>query len=316
LRIAIQVASMSKLSFLLLLAVFVCTASSKLANSEPFKVALPNDVACPDGSSCMDGSTCCALDAQNSTYGCCPYADATCCSDYQHCCPSGYQCDLVHQQCVSGSGRHGVKAVKPWARTARKEKPLPAVVTCPDGSSCADGSTCCALDAQNSSYGCCPYAEATCCSDYQHCCPSGYQCDLMHQQCVSGSGRHGVKAVKPWARTARKEKPVPAAVACPDGSSCPDGSTCCALNAQNSSFGCCPYIDATCCSDYVHCCPSGYQCDLVHQQCVSGSGRHGVKAVKPWEVSLRKPVAAEPAPLSFADSKSLTRPRTPFAALN
>jgi len=297
----LRIEIMSKLLSLglcVFLAAFVCTASSKLTNN----------VVCPDGSQCNSESSCCK---SSSGYGCCPYTDGTCCDDLVNCCPSGWVCDVVHGNCLQES----TNLVIPF-----KTKMSPVLtandVPCPDGSSCMDGSTCCALNAQNSTFGCCPYSDATCCSDYAHCCPSGYQCDLVHQQCVSGSGRHGVKAVKPWARTARKEKPVPAAVACPDGSSCPDGSTCCALNAQNSSFGCCPYIDATCCSDYVHCCPSGYQCDLVHQQCVSGSGRHGVKAVKPWEVSLRKPVAAEPAPLSFADSKSLTRPRTPFAALN
>lgn len=43
---------------------------------------------CPDGKmECTDHMTCCAL--QDGSYGCCPFPNATCCSDKLHCCPSG-----------------------------------------------------------------------------------------------------------------------------------------------------------------------------------------------------------------------------------
>jgi hypothetical protein len=73
----------------------VCTQVKLCDQSEAPKVS---DVQCKDGSSCPDGSTCCALNSGG--YGCCPYADATCCSDGQHCCPNGYTCDLSKGQCV------------------------------------------------------------------------------------------------------------------------------------------------------------------------------------------------------------------------
>lgn len=54
---------------------------------------------CPDGCACFDYETCCEL--PDGAYGCCPYSDAECCSDHEHCCPAGYRCDLVAKMCVT-----------------------------------------------------------------------------------------------------------------------------------------------------------------------------------------------------------------------
>jgi len=51
---------------------------------------------------------------------------------------------------------------------------------------------------------------------------------------------------------------------CPSGT-CPSGASCCELN--DGSYGCCPYVNADCCSDGYHCCPNGYSCDLSSGQC-------------------------------------------------
>ena len=56
---------------------------------------------------------------------------------------------------------------------------------------------------------------------------------------------------------------------CKDGSTCPGTTTCC-LSPQGT-VGCCPYENASCCSDGLHCCPNGYTCDLAKGQCVQGS---------------------------------------------
>lgn len=58
-------------------------------------------------------------------------------------------------------------------------------------------------------------------------------------------------------------------VQCPDGqSSCPDGETCCEL--ESGQYGCCPIPNAVCCNDHLHCCPTGYTCDVEHSRCQKG----------------------------------------------
>lgn len=43
---------------------------------------------------------------------------------------------------------------------------------------------------------------------------------------------------------------------CPDHKkSCRRGQTCC--DDKQGGFGCCPYENATCCTDGLHCCPEG-----------------------------------------------------------
>ena len=46
------------------------------------------NVECDDGSSCPTGTTCCKL--STGDYGCCPYPEAVCCDDGEHCCPNGW----------------------------------------------------------------------------------------------------------------------------------------------------------------------------------------------------------------------------------
>ena len=56
---------------------------------------------------------------------------------------------------------------------------------------------------------------------------------------------------------------------CKDGSTCPGTTTCCM--SPQGAVGCCPYENATCCTDGLHCCPNGYTCDLSKGQCVQGA---------------------------------------------
>lgn len=60
-------------------------------------------------------------------------------------------------------------------------------------------------------------------------------------------------------------------VICPDGrSQCPFDNTCCEVTS--GKYGCCPFSDAVCCSHHVHCCPSGYTCDLATGTCNETGG--------------------------------------------
>jgi len=54
---------------------------------------------------------------------------------------------------------------------------------------------------------------------------------------------------------------------CPDGSECEGEETCCLM--AGGEYGCCPYSDASCCADLLHCCPSGTICDPSTAQCKS-----------------------------------------------
>jgi len=68
---------------------------------------------------------------------------------------------------------------------------------------------------------------------------------------------------------ATKKKVVVQDVTCSDDYSCPEGTTCCKL--ADGTFGCCPYVEAACCTDGEHCCPNGYTCDLAAGTCNAGN---------------------------------------------
>nr|CBN81737.1 Granulins [Dicentrarchus labrax] len=212
-------------------------------------LGLSTALVCPDGGMCEDRDTCCKNTMGG--YGCCPLPHAECCSDHLHCCFEGTVCDLVHSKCVNKTLGDKVKAV-----------------ICPDqASECPDETTCCQL--LDGSWGCCPLVKAVCCEDKLHCCPEGTKCDIAHSRCVSASLQSFPMLEKLPAR--RRDNNTVSLVTCPGGkSSCPDSSTCCLLTSGD--YGCCPYPDAVCCSDHIHCCPEGTKCDLLHSACVSALG--------------------------------------------
>nr|CBN81736.1 Granulins [Dicentrarchus labrax] len=228
-------------------------------------LGLSTALVCPDGGMCEDRDTCCKNTMGG--YGCCPLPHAECCSDHLHCCFEGTVCDLVHSKCVN-------KTVSlPWM-TRVPTKPallIPQLgdkvkaVICPDqASECPDETTCCQL--LDGSWGCCPLVKAVCCEDKLHCCPEGTKCDIAHSRCVSASLQSFPMLEKLPAR--RRDNNTVSLVTCPGGkSSCPDSSTCCLLTSGD--YGCCPYPDAMCCSDHIHCCPSNTICDLEHGVCKS-----------------------------------------------
>lgn len=46
---------------------------------------------------------------------------------------------------------------------------------------------------------------------------------------------------------------------------CPERSTCCQVN---NTYGCCPGVNSTCCSDGSSCCPASTICDLRNRRCI------------------------------------------------
>ncbi|XP_068439394.1 granulin b [Clinocottus analis] len=226
-------------------------------------------VVCPDRESeCPDDTTCCQL--ADGSWGCCLFDKAVCCEDKLHCCPEGTRCDLEHSRCVSASSLQSFPMLEkePARRRGNASAPPLGSVSCPGGkSSCPDSYTCCLLS--SGAYGCCPYAQAKCCSDRLHCCPSNTECDVEHGICKSGE----TASAAPLKRIAAASDDVE----CPDQkSSCPDQTTCCKM--ADGTYGCCPMPDAVCCSDHIHCCPEGTSCDVAHSACISARGETAVMA--------------------------------------
>ncbi|KAM6896946.1 granulin b [Xenentodon cancila] len=220
--------------------------------TDGFVTSAIGSVMCPGGKmSCPDTFTCCQM--TSGDYGCCPYQNATCCSDHLHCCPSNSICDLKHQFC---------KFVETQLQLM---KMIPADTVCPDGKThCPDQTTCCQLS--NGTYGCCPLPNAVCCEDHLHCCPHGTICNVAASTCDDLSG----SAMMPLIATMPNLPLLEENSKCDESTLCPGRATCC--KTASGSWGCCPLPEAVCCSDHIHCCPAGTECDLFHSTCRSAQG--------------------------------------------
>lgn len=71
--------------------------------------------------------------------------------------------------------------------------------------------------------------------------------------------------------------------------SCPDGYTCCRL--QSGAWGCCPFTQAVCCEDHIHCCPAGFTCDTQKGTCEQGTHQVSWMEKAPAHLSLPDPQA-------------------------
>ena len=78
-------------------------------------------------------------------------------------CPSGNQCDLQQQRCTAASGHsQPLKKRYVWPDDYFVNGKLRSI-TCGDKQSeCPDNTTCCQMPSGD--YGCCPFADAVCCS--------------------------------------------------------------------------------------------------------------------------------------------------------
>ncbi|KAI4877940.1 hypothetical protein NFI96_012370 [Prochilodus magdalenae] len=152
---------------------------------------LPNAVCCQDGAHCCPAqykcdptqTSCIKDDVVIPWYTKVPaessldkspeqqilfYTSASCCSDREHCCPKGYSCDEDSGSCVKTI----ILQLETVPLTPIKQ--LHNDIQCGGGFTCKDTETCCKTS--ETSWGCCPIAQAVCCSDMQHCCAPGYTC--------------------------------------------------------------------------------------------------------------------------------------------
>ncbi|NXM33326.1 GRN protein, partial [Oxyruncus cristatus] len=101
----------------------------------------------------------------------CGPPQAVCCGDHKHCCPRGYTCNVATESCEK------LLAPTPLLPAPADPPASPhsgAPVPCGATSSCRGGQRCCR--ARGRSWGCCPFAQGSCCSDGRHCCPAGSRC--------------------------------------------------------------------------------------------------------------------------------------------
>nr|XP_014341731.1 PREDICTED: granulins [Latimeria chalumnae] len=170
-------------------------------------------------------------------------------------CPGGLVCDNEDHCCeLPGGGYECCPQSKEHMRSfPMVQSGMLNEVTenlCLDHTSCPLEYSCMRTPA--GSYGCCPVEEAVSCRDGNHCCPKGFLCSADGKSCIK-----------------RLDDLNLGAIICPDETSeCPDESTCCQL--PSGQWGCCPFSQAVCCSDKLHCCPHGTSCDVAHSQCLKG----------------------------------------------
>ncbi|KAM9844087.1 progranulin-like [Aulostomus maculatus] len=147
----------------------------------------PGSVRCDAETECPEHTTCCQK--PTGEWGCCPIEDAVCCPDKEHCCPMGYSCNTAAQTCDLPNAPAPQWRTVPPSPLYRPSELRPRLrdVKCDDETSCQDGQTCCKLSA--TVWGCCPMPNAVCCSDMQHCCPSGFSCTPTGD-CTQGAGFH------------------------------------------------------------------------------------------------------------------------------
>ncbi|KAG8505082.1 LOW QUALITY PROTEIN: Progranulin [Galemys pyrenaicus] len=253
---------------------FHCSADGRSCFRTP-DTKLLGAVQCPDSQfECPSSSTCCTM--LDGSWGCCPMPQASCCGDKVHCCPHGTSCDLVQGLCLAPTGS------LPLAEKIPAKRSNGSGILCPDGRSrCPDGSTCCELS--SGKYGCCPMPNASCCADHLHCCPQDTVCDLIQSKCLSKDSATDLLTKLP-AHTVQEVK-------CDMEVSCPDDYTCCRL--QTGAWGCCPFVQAVCCEDHVHCCPAGYRCDTEKGTCEQGARQVPWMEQAPARLSLQYPQAME-----------------------
>jgi len=189
---------------------------------------------CPE-STCTSTETCCKNN-ENTSFGCCPFANGVCCDQY-HCCPPGFNCG--QNKCIKSNRQESILFSQINYKKPEEE--------CPSNT-CRESQTCCKKT--SGTYSCCHYSNATCCPDGLHCCPNGFNCDIQKKECRRNNE---VTKIMPHIETVPFQKKT----SIKDCRECPHG-TCCKL--RNGRIGCCPYQNAVCCSDDTNCCPYGYTC--------------------------------------------------------
>lgn len=245
-----------------------------------------DDNICPDESRCPPEFSC--LRAL-TRFGCCPLAQGIPCSDGKHCCPEGLQCSADSRSCIKKEVATAVLCSD-------------GVSECPDGTTCCETPEgkwgCCPMPEAvccEDKLHCCP--EGNTCDIEQSKCissstkketpmwaklPARIRADWENQkeseQVVAEAAHNESSEKVPEVTKANTLPPCEGEVSvssvteatgndvpCDDTASCPDSTTCCKI--KEGGWSCCPLPEATCCEDFIHCCPKGKKCNLAAQTC-------------------------------------------------
>ncbi|XP_041040200.1 protein FAM133 isoform X3 [Carcharodon carcharias] len=225
-------------------------------------------VMCPDGSPCPDQSTCCKLESGN--YDCCPVEKTVCCFGGSKCCPRDSTGDFspsstaLKYQSIPAESKTPEMEANALSNSVSSDS---SVIYCDKLHYCPNGNTCCRM--QNGDWSCCPQTSAVCCKDGVHCCPHGTKCDIQRLRCIMDSNSIPWLIKKPaqivsedLQNSLSSDGPL---VYCDDTHVCKAGSTCCKM--WSKEWGCCPFPNAHCCWDGLHCCPRFHYCDWKRHLC-------------------------------------------------
>ncbi|XP_034448433.1 granulin a isoform X2 [Hippoglossus hippoglossus] len=217
-------------------------------------------IKCDDQISCPLHTTCCLI-GESHQWGCCPLPEAVCCIGGEHCCPADYKCDESGTHCVKGELVIPSYTKLAATTTTSSVQADSSSVQCDALNLCPERTTCCQL--VTGEWGCCPLQNAVCCPDKEHCCPQGYSCNTGSTSC------HKLIMLQletvpltPVYLPERRPRPSPVKqtdVHCDEQTRCMEGQTCCRMST--TTWGCCQFPNAVCCSDMTHCCPSSCTCN-------------------------------------------------------
>ncbi|XP_078395058.1 protein FAM133 isoform X2 [Cetorhinus maximus] len=225
-------------------------------------------VMCPNGSPCPDQSTCCKLESGN--YNCCPVEKTVCCFGGTKCCPTDFKGDFspsstaLKYQTIPAENKMLEMEANALSNSVSSDS---SIIYCDKLHYCPNGYTCCRT--QNGGWSCCPHTSAVCCKDGVHCCPHGTKCDIQRLRCIMDSNSIPWLVKKPaqivsedLQNNLSSDGPL---VYCDDTHVCKAGSTCCKM--WSKGWGCCPFPNAHCCWDGLHCCPRFHYCDSKRHLC-------------------------------------------------
>ena len=220
-------------------------------------------IICPDNVSlCAWNATCCKFQSSDN-YGCCASNNCICCTA-DFCCDRGMDCNNYGGSCdhVAPSGYIVSLPGYDLEVPQNAQTPFIPVISevCPDKTLCAANHTCC--QRSDGKYSCCSSDDGICCKGNNYCCPKGFICDEINNNCQRYPTDHRIEFFN---RNPTYNATSLTSCHGDRESNCVKGQTCC---AGDSGYGCCALPNAVCCANKQYCCPEGLKCHETQPVCI------------------------------------------------